>query len=74
MDEEGAAQVKPFLQKHPMEYTVGLGNEALAKELNFDIENGLPVTVVFDRKGKEVKRFQGFLPEPELLAAVQAAL
>ena len=74
MDEDGAASVKPFLEKHPIEYPVGLGNEALAKELKFNIEDGLPVTVVFDRKGKEVKRFEGFLSEPDLLAAVQAAL
>ncbi len=72
MDEEGAARVKPFLEKHPMAYTVALGNDALAKE--FKTEDGLPVTVVFDRKGKEVKRFQGFLSETDLLAAVQGAL
>jgi thiol:disulfide interchange protein len=72
MDEDGATRVKPFLQKHPMEYTVALGNDALAKQYKTD--DGLPVTVVFDRKGKEIKRFQGFLSEPELLAAVQSAL
>jgi thiol:disulfide interchange protein len=72
MDEEGAERVKPFLVKHPMEYTVALGNDALAKE--YKTEDGLPITVVYDRKGKELKRFQGFLSEPDLLAAVQSAL
>ena len=72
MDEEGAEKVKPFLQKHPMDYRVALGNDALAKQ--FKTDDGLPVTVVFDRTGKEVKRFQGFLREDELIAAVQQAL
>jgi thiol:disulfide interchange protein len=72
MDEEGAERVRPFLKKHPMEYTVALGNEALAKE--FKTEDGIPITVVFDRTGKQVKRFQGYLSEAELLTAVQASL
>jgi thiol:disulfide interchange protein DsbD len=72
MDEEGAARVKPFLAKHPMEYTVALGNDALKQEYKTD--DGLPITVVFDRSGKEIKRFTGYLSEPDLLAAVQAAL
>jgi thiol:disulfide interchange protein DsbD len=72
MDEEGAGIVKPFLVKHPMEYTVALGNDILKQQYKTD--DGLPVTVVFDRAGKEIKRFTGFLSEPELLAAVQSAL
>ena len=71
MDEEGAERVAPFLKKHPMEYTVGLGSEALNAPYKLD---QLPVTVVFDRSGKQVKRFEGFTPEPELRAAVQKAL
>jgi thioredoxin-related protein len=72
MDEEGAERVRPFLKKHPMEYTVALGNEALAKE--FKTDDGIPITVVFDRTGKQVKRFQGYLSESELLTAVQSSL
>jgi thiol:disulfide interchange protein len=72
MDEEGAERVKSFLKKHPMEYTVALGNEALAKE--FKTDDGIPITVVFDRTGKQVKRFQGYLSETELLTAVQSSL
>jgi thiol:disulfide interchange protein len=72
MDEEGAERVRPFLQKNPMEYTVALGNDALAQQ--FKTDEGIPITVVFDRSGKQVKRFQGYLSEAELIAAVQAAL
>jgi thiol:disulfide interchange protein DsbD len=71
MDEEGLARVQPFLKKHPMDYAVGLGAETLNTQYNLDL---LPVTLVFDRSGKQVKRFEGFTPEAELLSAVKQAL
>ncbi len=71
MDEEGLTRVQPFLKKHPMDYPVGLGNDALNKQYNLD---QLPVTLVFDRAGKQVKRFEGFTPEADILAAVKQAL
>jgi thiol:disulfide interchange protein DsbD len=70
-DEEGAEKVQPFLKKHPMEYTVALGSAALGEKLKLD---ALPVTLVFDRKGKQIQRFEGFTPEDGLLAAIQKAL
>jgi thiol:disulfide interchange protein len=71
MDEEGLARVQPFLKKHHMEYTVALGKEALNEPYKLD---QLPVTLVFDRAGKLVKRFEGFTAEEELVAAVGKAL
>jgi thiol:disulfide interchange protein len=71
MDEEGAERIKPFLSKHPMEYPVGLGKPEFNQEYKLD---SLPVTLVFDRAGRQVKRFEGFTPEDELLAAVKQAL
>jgi thiol-disulfide isomerase/thioredoxin len=71
MDDEDFTRVKPFLKKHPMTYTVGLGNDALTKPYNLD---QLPVTLVFDRSGKQIKRFEGFTSESDLLAAVKSAL
>jgi thiol-disulfide isomerase/thioredoxin len=70
-DEEGAARVRPFLKKHPMDYTVALGADAISKQYSLD---QLPVTLVFDRSGKQVKRLEGFTAEAELLAAVRQAL
>jgi thiol-disulfide isomerase/thioredoxin len=70
MDDEGAALVRPFLKKHPMDYTVALGSEAVSKQYGLD---QLPVTLVFDRSGKQVKRFEGFTSEEDLLAAVRQA-
>jgi thiol-disulfide isomerase/thioredoxin len=71
MDEEGAARVQPFLKQHPMEYPVGLGGEALNTQYKLD---ELPVTLVFDRTGKQVRRFEGFTAEADLLSAVKQAL
>ena len=71
MDEEGAAQVRPFLKKHPMDYLVSLGPEPLNAAYKLDL---LPVTLVYDRSGKQVKRFEGFTKEDELRAAVRQAL
>jgi thiol:disulfide interchange protein DsbD len=71
MDEEGASIVQPFLARHPADYPITLGSAAIGKKYN--VEN-LPVTLVFDRSGKLVKRFDGFTKEPDLRAAIQAAL
>jgi len=71
MGDEGTAKVRHFLQKHPIDYTVGLGGDALAAKYKLE---SYPVTVVFDRSGKEVKRFDESLTEKDLLAAVQKAL
>jgi thiol:disulfide interchange protein DsbD len=71
MDEEGAERVRPFLKKHPMDYLVALGSEAVSKQYGLD---ELPVTLVFDRSGKQVKRFEGFTAEDALQAVVQQAL
>jgi thiol:disulfide interchange protein len=72
MDEEGAARVQPFLKKHAMDYTVALGSEAISRQYN--VGELLPVTLVFDRSGKQVKRFEGLTSEADLQAAVQKAL
>jgi thiol-disulfide isomerase/thioredoxin len=71
MDEEGLSRIQPFLKKHPMDYPVGLGADSLNQQYKLDL---LPVTLVFDRAGKQVKRFEGFTPEADLLSAVKQAL
>ena len=72
MDEDGAAVVKSFLQKHPMKYPVALGSPAAGQR--FQVGESLPVTLVFDRAGKQVQRFEGFTPETALETAVRKAL
>jgi len=70
-DEEGLPRVQPFLKKHPMDYQIGLGADPLNKDYNLEV---LPVTLVFDRTGKQIKRFEGFASEADLLNAVKQAL
>jgi thiol:disulfide interchange protein/peroxiredoxin len=70
MDEDGAI-LPAFLKKHPMDYAVALGTPALAQQYAPD---SLPITVVFDKSGKLVKRFDKALAESDLKAAVEKAL
>jgi thiol:disulfide interchange protein DsbD len=71
MDDDAAAKVPAFLKKHPIDYTVALGSDAIMKQ--YKLEDGLPVTLIYDKAGKQVKRFDGSITEPELLAAIQQA-
>jgi thiol:disulfide interchange protein len=71
MDED-ASIVPPFLKKHPMEYQVALGTQAMFQQYSLE---GLPVTLVFDKSGKQVKRFEKqVIKDADLKAAVQAAM
>jgi thiol:disulfide interchange protein DsbD len=71
MDEEGAQRVNPFLKKHALEYDIALGSPEISNQYKLD---ELPVTLVFDRTGKQIKRFEGRLTDAELQAAVQQVL
>jgi thiol:disulfide interchange protein len=71
MDEEGAERVQPFLKKHPMEYNVALGPQPLFDRFAL---GELPVTVIYNRSGKQLKRFDGFTAATTIEAAVQQAL
>jgi thiol:disulfide interchange protein len=64
MDEDGAESVKPFLLKNPMKYTVGLGSGSMDQ---------LPVTVILDRNGNAIQRFDGLAKPEEIRAAVTKA-
>jgi thioredoxin:protein disulfide reductase len=52
LDEEGAEKVKPFLKKHPMNYTQTLGDQSLA-ELFKVSDSALPVAILIDRQGRQ---------------------
>jgi thiol:disulfide interchange protein DsbD len=67
----GAALVESFLKKHPMKYRVVLGSEKTTDLFHL---NQLPVTVVFDRHGKALQRFEGYTPADALESLVKTAL
>ncbi len=71
MGDEGADKVRNFLRQHPIDYAIGLGGDALAGKYKLE---SYPVTLVFDRTGKQIQRFDESLTEKDLLAAVQKAL
>jgi len=62
--------VRPFLKKHPMDYWW----RWVRKRFPNSMVSMNCVTIVFDRSGKLVKRFEGFTAEDALRAAVQQAL
>jgi thiol:disulfide interchange protein DsbD len=72
MDEDGGAPlVQSFLKDHPMKYRVALGSEKAGERFGV---SWLPTTVVFDRSGKALQRFEGFTPADSLENAVRTAL
>jgi len=64
MDQDGAEAVKPYLVKNKMNYTVGLGSGSM---------DTLPVTVVLDRDGNMVQRFDQLATPAEIRAAIAKA-
>ncbi|HTT62256.1 MAG TPA: cytochrome c biogenesis protein CcdA [Bryobacteraceae bacterium] len=72
MDVDGGAPlVERFLKQHPMQYRVLLASEQ-ATDL-FHV-NQLPTTVVFDRSGNPLQRFEGYTPADALESVVKTAL
>ncbi|HEY4084682.1 MAG TPA: cytochrome c biogenesis protein CcdA [Bryobacteraceae bacterium] len=65
-DDDGAPVVQKFLKTNPITYQIGLstGMGSLGE---------LPVTIVFDRNGNTVKRFEGIVNEEDLRAAIADA-
>lgn len=58
MDEEGWQKVKPYLDKHPINYPIVLGNPVLTKP--YDITN-MPVTLLIDRAGRIAEAHVGMV-------------
>jgi thiol:disulfide interchange protein len=69
--DEDAAVVPPFMKANPFQYPVAMATDAAKSK--FQVEQ-LPVTLVFDKNGKQLKRFEGFTKPEDIEAAVQAAL
>lgn len=65
MDEDGADPVNLFLKQNPIDYTVGLGSGAIAQ---------LPVTLILDKGGATIQRFDGLAKPEDIRAAVDKAL
>ncbi len=66
VDDEGAPIVTKFLKTHPIEYTLGLST-------GMGSLDELPVTIVFDKNGNTVERFNGLAKPEEIRAAITKA-
>lgn len=71
LDEDGADAVKPFLARNPMDYLVALGSDAAKDKYQI---GPLPTTIVMDRTGKIVQKFEGFTHPEDIQKAVKQAL
>jgi thiol-disulfide isomerase/thioredoxin len=74
VDEEGKEAVEPFLKtpKGKISYRVALAKLEDLKPV--DVTERIPVTLVYDKAGKLVKRFDGYADEAALEAAIDAAM
>jgi len=58
LDEGGADDVKPFLKKKPVNYTMLIGNEDISRQYN--TKGILPTTFVIDGTGKIRSKYVGY--------------
>ncbi len=65
-DDDGAPVVKKFLKDNPIQYPLGLST-------GMGDLDGLPVTIVFDRNGNPVQRFNGVVTGEDIRGAVAKA-
>jgi cytochrome c biogenesis protein CcmG/thiol:disulfide interchange protein DsbE len=63
MDDEGWEKVKPYLNEHPINYPIVVGDAAFAKRYGV---TALPVTLLIDRKGKIAARHNGLVDRAAL--------
>ena len=63
--------VGAFLKKHPLDYSVAVAGEAAFQQYKFE---GPPLTLVLDRSGNLVQRFDGSASEADLRSAIEKAL
>jgi thiol:disulfide interchange protein len=66
VDNEGAPVVSKFLKTNPITYTLGLST-------GMGSLDELPVTIVLDRNGNTVQRFNGFTKPEDIRAAIAKA-
>jgi thiol-disulfide isomerase/thioredoxin len=74
VDEQGKEVVEPFLKtpKGKIAYRVALATLEDLKAV--DVTERIPVTLVYNKSGAIVKRFDGFAEESALESAIQAAM
>jgi peroxiredoxin len=71
LDDDGWKSVKPFLRKHPINYSVVIGNEDLGKLYGVE---AMPVTLLIDRDGKIADMHAGMVDKDAFEGEIQMLL
>ena len=71
MDEDGYKSVKPYLAKHPVNYTIVAGPEELGRQ--YQVE-AMPVTMLIDRNGRIAVRHVGLVTKAQYQSELEALL
>ncbi len=71
MDEGGEEKVRAFVQRFNVSYPVAPPERMSQMAYGLD---GLPTTIVVDRKGRVAKSYSGAMPERDLRADVESLL
>jgi peroxiredoxin len=58
LDQGGAADIKPFVEKMNVNYTILIGNRDITKE--YGGIRGIPTTFVIDKAGKIRQKYVGY--------------
>lgn len=70
VDTEGPDKVREYLKKHPVEYPILMGSEALARKFGAP---GFPSLILIDPQGRMGQIHVGLMEAPELEAAIARA-
>jgi peroxiredoxin len=71
MDEDGWKSVTPYLQEKKLNYAIGIGNDALAKQYGLD---KMPLTVLIDKDGKIAETHSGVVDRVGIEHDIQTLL
>lgn len=71
MDDDGWKSVKPYLEKNPINYSIVIGNPALAKIYGVE---AMPVTLPIDRNGNIAATHSGMVDKASFEAEIQSLL
>lgn len=72
-DQEGAEAVRPFAEKHKINYPIVLDTSKTVQS-NFDSMYGLPTTYVVNPEGQIVRRVLGIFPVEEMRPTLEEML
>jgi cytochrome c biogenesis protein CcmG/thiol:disulfide interchange protein DsbE len=71
MDKDGWKSVTPYLREKKLNYAIGIGNDALAKQYGLD---NMPLTILIDKDGKIAETHSGVVDRAGIENDIQALL